>query len=254
MRADCCHGAATTILVRSEADFYRRPDAVRIDQPLAQVAGSAAMSPLYRTRAGRAGAVMLPLRSLSGRLAAVILSLGVTATTASATPTGTISAVASAPLPPQISIAVAAKEANERNDVLQPAIEAMLSRRGYRVDAQGSWQLQFATAVEILPRDRSMVHLRGRIGSDSKADLGLEVPLPQWPWPAAPGSSSVYRYTVWMTLGATGRPAIWQGAASTVLAKGESLATDQALADALLAILGKSVASQPLELPEPPPP
>ncbi|WP_223291578.1 hypothetical protein [Defluviicoccus vanus] len=199
---------------------------------------------------------MLPLRSLPVRLVAMILTLGVTATAASARPSGSISAVASAPLPPQISIAVAAKEANERNGVLQPAIEAMLSRRGYRVDAQASWQLQFATTVEILPRDRSMVHLRGRIGSDSKADLGLEVPLPQWPGSAPPGSAaaSVYRYTVWMTLGATGRPAIWQGAASTVLAKDESLATDQALADALLAVLGKSVASQPLELPEPPPP
>ena len=171
---------------------------------------------------------------------------------AAAESNGRIESVASAPLPPHVSIAVAAKEASERNDVLQPAIEAMLRRRGYSIDAHGPWQLQFATTVELSPRDRSIVHLLGRIGSDSRADLGLEVPLPQWPGTVAP--EPIYRYTVWMTLGQTGRPAIWQGAATTVLAKGESLATDRALADALLAVLGKSVASQPLALPDPPQP
>lgn len=189
--------------------------------------------------------------AVSGRLwpGVVILFVLLLASAApvEADTTARINAVASATVPAGIAIAVAAKDGSERTAVLQSEIELALRKCGYVVDPQGPWQLQFATAVEILPRDRSILRLMGRVGSDSRADLGVEVPLPQWPGQASP--ESVYRYNVWMTLGQSGRPAIWQGAATAVGSDGESTAIEAALAAALLARFGETLADQPLSLP-----
>ena len=160
---------------------------------------------------------------------------------------GSIHAVASAPAPRGVAIAVAPKETGERSAVLQPIIEDELRAQGYAVDANASWQLRFATAVDIVPRDRSLLRLQGHVGSDSRANVGLEVPLPQWPGPASPGS--VYQYNVWMSLGQAGRPAIWQAAATAVIADRESLGAESWLARTLIAVFGQTIPDQPLQLP-----
>lgn len=160
---------------------------------------------------------------------------------------GQINAVASATIPAGVPIAVTAKDESGRNGVLQAQIEAALQARGFVVDPQAAWQLQFATALDAMRNGRPIIRLMGRVGSNSRADMGVELPLPQWPGQGS--GDTVYRYNVSMTLGERGRPAIWQGAATAVRPERDSIATDRALAGALLDRFGETIPDQPLALP-----
>lgn len=165
----------------------------------------------------------------------------------SAETSGQINAVASATLPPGVAIAVAAMDESDRNGVLQPQIEAALRARGFIVDPQAAWQLRFATALDAMRSGQTTIRLKGSVGSNSRANMAVELPLPQWPGQGS--GDTVYRYNVSMTLGERGRPAIWQGAATAIRLDGDSIATDRALAAALLDRFGETIPEQPLTLP-----
>lgn len=189
-----------------------------------------------------------PWRLLPSAVVSVITAAAIAAaSTAAAEMNGQINAVASATIPAGVPIAVTAKDESGRNGVLQAQIEAALQARGFVVDPQAAWQLQFATALDAMRNGRPIIRLMGRVGSNSRADMGVELPLPQWPGQGS--GDTVYRYNVSMTLGERGRPAIWQGAATAVRPERDSIATDRALAGALLDRFGETIPDQPLALP-----
>jgi hypothetical protein len=164
-----------------------------------------------------------------------------------AEPTAVVRTLASAPVPPGIAIAVSVTDATARAGRLQPLLEAWLREAGHGIDAASPWRLQVTLAVTPLRRDGSGVRVLGSLGSESRADVGVELPLPQWP--GAGGASGRFRYNVAMTLGQAGRPAIWQGAATTLRDEADDLATERRLARLILARLGRSTGEEPVALP-----
>jgi hypothetical protein len=175
----------------------------------------------------------------------VAAPLGI-ATTAHAETTGEVNAVAAAPVPQGIAVAVTARDANERSAILLPEVERALRAQGYGIDPQSPWKL-LVSAADDEQRDLSLLRLQGRIGSDSRPDLGVEVALPKWPGPTS--AAALHHYNVSMTFGESGRPPLWQGSGTAVRLDQQSLATDKALAAAVIARFGETVTGWPVPLP-----
>ncbi len=159
---------------------------------------------------------------------------------------GTLRATGTARPPEGATVAVGSFDTGERTGLLLPEIEDALRMQGFTVSAEAPWRLTVATAVTAEPAVRGPLRVYGTIGSSSRANMALEVPLPQWPGPRQ--DAPLYRYNVAMTLGEPGRPAIWQGSASAVAATADALAVDRQLATALVGRLGESVADAPVPL------
>ena len=158
----------------------------------------------------------------------------------------TLRATGTAGPPAGAAVAVDARDGGERTRLLLPEIEDALRARGFAVSAEAAWRLSVATAVTAEPPGRGPFRVYGTLGSSSRADMAVEVPLPQWPGPRQ--EAPFYRYNVAMTLGRAGRPATWQGAASAVLATADALAIERTLATALIAHLGETVADVPVPI------
>lgn len=168
------------------------------------------------------------------------------ATEVQAETTGEVNTVATAPVPQGIAVAVAARDASERSAILLPEVERALRARGYVIDPRSPWSL-LVSAADDAQRDRSRIQLQGRVGSASRPDLGVEVALPKWPGPTS--AEGLHHYNVSMTFGQSGRPALWQGSGTAVQLDQESLATDKALAVAVIARFGETVTGWPVPLP-----
>ncbi|NJO67555.1 MAG: hypothetical protein HC826_00855, partial [Rhodospirillales bacterium] len=106
------------------------------------------------------------------------------------------------------------------------------------IDPLGQWQLRYRVSVHANGSDQLPLRLLGRIGSESRADLGIEFALPSIPGWETP--STTYRYNVWMSFGQQGHPPIWQGAATAVATARDSTTIDRTLATALLAVFGQT--------------
>ena len=108
-----------------------------------------------------------------------------------------------------------------------------------------AWRLIVTTTTTAEP-DMGSFRITGTVGSNSRPDVMVELPLPQWPGPRQPAP---YLYGIAMTLDRPGGPVLWQGSASAALASGDAPAIEARLATALVGHLGESVAkvSVPLD-------
>lgn len=191
---------------------------------------------LYALARGAIGMVGAGL----GVVAPVMIAAPAVSGTAIAATTATIEATAGGPLDAGSRIALVTADPGERTRLLLPAIARVLAARGFVIDDAADLRLKVAAAVGA-GSDRPPFRLEGTIGSDSRPDVTLEVPLPEWPGRRRedPG----YRLAIAMTLGAGGRPALWQGSATMRRPTPDDLAAEQALAATLAARVGLSVSA-----------
>jgi hypothetical protein len=150
----------------------------------------------------------------------------------------TIDAIGGPPLPPGAAIAVVAADPDARMNVLLPAVAAALAAQGIRIDEAAPLRLTLVATVASVAADRGPFRLHGTIGSSSRPDVSLEVPLPAWPGPER--RDPQFRYSVAMTLAAAGAPPLWQGSAAAMRPSGDDLKAQEALAVRLAERIGQS--------------
>ncbi|MFO1152955.1 MAG: hypothetical protein U1E42_04680 [Rhodospirillales bacterium] len=195
------------------------------------------MTAIYRPTTGLVFLVFLAALAIA--TATIPIAVGTAAEQASLQAVGRIS------LPPGTAIAVAAGDDNERTHLLLPAIEDALRARGLAASPEppSAWRLLVTTTTG--EPDAGSVRLSGSIGSNSRPDVTVELPLPQWPGPRQPAA---YLYGVAMTLDRPGGAVVWQGSASAALANADALVIHTRLASALVGHLGETVAKAPIPL------
>lgn len=157
-----------------------------------------------------------------------------------------LEAVASAPPAAGTAIAIVAGDSGERTALLLPAVADALAGRGFTVDPRAELRLQVAATVVRLAGDGGRFRLHGSVGSASRPDVTLELPLPEWPGPRQ--GRDDYRYGITMLLGTPGRPSLWQGTAAAWRPTADDLAAEQRMAAALAARLGERVRAEPVAI------
>lgn len=199
--------------------------------------------------AAPAGARLARCRSTAVLCAVVLALVSVALSMAQPAHGGTqiaiVNATGGVAILPGTSFSLAPRDESALTATLEPRIRQLIEERGYRIVPDAELRLNYSlTTMEdgdgLLP-----FGLSGTIGSNSSADITLQIRLPRY-WKNRPLVGEPY-YLSMSLVGPAGRP-IWQGTASTRVRP--PLAQDVAgqLAAALIERLGKTVHDETVAL------
>ena len=166
--------------------------------------------------------------------------------TAAQTPNGTITARAYDTFAPNSVVAVVPRDDTDLNLRLASEFERALTDAGYRLGQPADLTLEFRTEYKSAAAGQPLVDVFGRYGSKSGArDFGARIRLPSAHDPA---DRSGDRLRLSVELRPADGIAVWAAVASMTLLRLDRFRAGRAMAEELVAVLGKTIDDQPVRL------